>query len=72
MKMPSDTLEVIVESIYHEASQKESKWVSEGGPAVDDRWWQALRDAYREGYAACKRGDPWYGKPEDEPSSKLA
>lgn len=56
-----DALEVIVESIYHQAVSKPVTMVSEGGPAVDDRWWQAIRSAYVEGYEACKRGDPFWG-----------
>lgn len=64
MKKP-DALEFIVESIYHCAQEKPLVMVSEGGPAVDDRWWQAIREAYTEGYKACKRGDSFFGKAEE-------
>lgn len=56
MKEPS-WLDMVVESIYYQASVREQKMVSEGGVPVDDRWWSAIEEAYREGHASALRGE---------------
>lgn len=41
--------EIIVESLYAQAMEKKKSFSSDGGLPVEDRWWDALMEAYQLG-----------------------
>ena len=49
-------VETIIESLYAQAVEKPVVFVSEGGVPVDERWWEALVEAYLLGHADALDG----------------
>lgn len=39
-----------VEELYYQASRKPEHFVTDGGVPVDERWWDAIEQAYRQGF----------------------
>lgn len=54
--MKKKLVDVVVESLYAQAMEKRTTFSSEGGLPVEDRWWNAIEEAYKQGIEDCEAG----------------
>ena len=54
--MDQKLADVVVESTYAQAMQKDITYSTEGGLFVEDRWFDAIAEAYKQGHEDTLQG----------------